>query len=158
VLSSVVFVLAHPRLPRAYFAKGQNRSISSPAPSAHAACPLALFTLLPPLALSREGSLEGSSEGMLPHHFPCTSLPRASRGKSFRMNTCESVSKQRTLTAFRMNTYEKHRGEGVLWLTRNPKRDFYPEGASRPRDLPRSRTLLAAGEPACRRQARKVTS
>ncbi len=31
--------------------------------------------------------------------------------KPFRMNTCESVSKQRTLTTFRMNTYEKQ-GEG----------------------------------------------
>jgi len=31
--------------------------------------------------------------------------------KSFRMNTCESVSKQRTLTAFKINTYEKQ-GEG----------------------------------------------
>jgi hypothetical protein len=147
VLSSVVFVLTHPRLPRAYFAKGQNRSLSSPAPSAHAACPIAV-----------------SSEGMLPHHFPCTSLPRASRGKSFRMNTCksgskpsipprmrvlgerssskelvhisfrmntcESVSKQRTLTAFRMNTYEKHRGEGVLWLTRHPTKDVCPERPS----------------------------
>ena len=29
----------------------------------------------------------------------------------FRMNTCKSVSKQRTLTTFRMNTYEKQ-GEG----------------------------------------------
>jgi len=29
----------------------------------------------------------------------------------FRMNTCESVSKQRTLTPFRMSTYEKQ-GEG----------------------------------------------
>src|SRR5260370_10837634 len=27
----------------------------------------------------------------------------------FRMNTCERVSKQRTLTTFRMNTYEKQR-------------------------------------------------
>src|SRR5229473_4679177 len=32
--------------------------------------------------------------------------------KPFRMNTCESVSKQRTLTTFRMNTYEKPRGGG----------------------------------------------
>jgi len=31
----------------------------------------------------------------------------------FRMNTCKSVSKQRTLTPFRMNTYEKHGGWGV---------------------------------------------
>jgi hypothetical protein len=51
----------------------------------------------------------------LPHHllFP---------PKSFRRNTCKSVSKQRTLTISRMNTYEKHRGEGVLLLTRNPKK------------------------------------
>jgi hypothetical protein len=39
----------------------------------------------------------------------------------FRMNTCKSVSKQRTLTSFRMNTYEKHTEVGwVLWLTRIP--------------------------------------
>jgi len=30
----------------------------------------------------------------------------------FRMNTCKSVSKQRTLTPFRMNTYEKQGGRG----------------------------------------------
>jgi hypothetical protein len=36
----------------------------------------------------------------------------------FRMNTCKSVSKQKTLTPSRMNTYEKHRGKGVLLLTR----------------------------------------
>src|SRR5258708_7218585 len=33
--------------------------------------------------------------------------------KPFRMNTCESVSKQRTLTTFRINTYEKQGGRGV---------------------------------------------
>ena len=33
--------------------------------------------------------------------------------KSFRIRTCKSVSKQRTLIAFRINTYKKH-GEGVL--------------------------------------------
>ena len=31
---------------------------------------------------------------------------------TFRMNTCKSVSKQRTLTTFRMNTYAKPRGRG----------------------------------------------
>src|SRR5260370_40658789 len=36
---------------------------------------------------------------------------------SFRINTCKSVSKQRTLTPFRINTYEKHRGRGVVRLT-----------------------------------------
>src|SRR5229473_2004347 len=33
--------------------------------------------------------------------------------KPFRMNTCESVSKQRTLTTFRINTYENQGGRGV---------------------------------------------
>src|SRR5713226_1107081 len=32
---------------------------------------------------------------------------------TFRINTCKSVSKQRTLTPFRINTYEKHRGGGT---------------------------------------------
>jgi len=32
---------------------------------------------------------------------------------TFRMNTCKSVSKQRTLSPSRMNTYEKPRGRGV---------------------------------------------
>src|SRR6266851_741534 len=36
----------------------------------------------------------------------------------FRMNTCKSVSKQRTLTTFRMNTYEKPRGGGRVPLLR----------------------------------------
>ena len=37
----------------------------------------------------------------------------------FRINTCKSVSKQRTLTCFRINTYEKHReGEGEHQLHR----------------------------------------
>ena len=31
----------------------------------------------------------------------------------FRINTCKSVTKQRTLTIFGMNTYKKHRGRGV---------------------------------------------
>src|ERR1700719_1569661 len=33
---------------------------------------------------------------------------------TFRMNTCKSVSKQRTLTPSRMNTYAKPRGRGPL--------------------------------------------
>jgi tetratricopeptide (TPR) repeat protein len=35
-----------------------------------------------------------------------------------RINTYKSVSKQTTLTPFRINVYEKHRGEGQLWLTK----------------------------------------
>ncbi len=46
--------------------------------------------------------------------------------KPFRINTCKSVSKQTTLTFFRMNTYEKHRGVGVLLLTRHPAKDVCP--------------------------------
>jgi hypothetical protein len=44
---------------------------------------------------------------------------RSAKLSPFRINTCKSVSKQRTLTAFRINTYEKqveggypHRGYG----------------------------------------------
>src|SRR5258707_3977300 len=84
---------------------------------------------------------------------------------SLRINTCKSVSKQTTLTCFRINTYEKHRGVGVLLLTRhprkgvcperpsgvkdlssNPKKDFYPEGAPRLKDLssfPTSESVLS---------------
>jgi hypothetical protein len=36
---------------------------------------------------------------------------------SFRIRTCKSVSKQRTLTPFGMNTYEKTGGRGALLLT-----------------------------------------
>jgi hypothetical protein len=46
------------------------------------------------------------------HNSPLTLTP-------FRINTCKSVSKQRTLTCFRINTYEKHReGEGEHQLYR----------------------------------------
>jgi hypothetical protein len=39
-------------------------------------------------------------------------MQNATPASTFRMNTCESVSKQRTLTTFRINTYEKQ-GEGA---------------------------------------------
>src|ERR1700730_2806646 len=42
---------------------------------------------------------------------------RRPRVTIFRMNTCKSVSKQRTLSTSRMNTYAKPRGRGVIWLT-----------------------------------------
>ena len=41
--------------------------------------------------------------------FFCTILVHP---KSFRINTCKSVSKQTTLSPFRINTYEKTRGRG----------------------------------------------
>src|SRR6266478_54980 len=51
----------------------------------------------------------GASKGA---HFAkgCKNAETASL-TTFRMNTCKSVSKQRTLTTFRMNTYKKQ-GEG----------------------------------------------
>ena len=47
----------------------------------------------------------------------------------FRMNTCKSVSKQRTLTPFRMNTYEKQGGGGA------------PLGGTSPRSCARTSLL-----------------
>jgi hypothetical protein len=55
----------------------------------------------------------GIPSSPLPHLPPLPPLP-ASPVTTFRINTCKSVSKQRTLTAFRMNTYEKRGGGGVM--------------------------------------------
>src|SRR5258708_2033703 len=65
---------------------------------------------------------------------------------SFRINTCKSVSKQTTLTCFRINTYEKHRGVGVLLLTRHPRKGVCPERPSGVKALsshPTSESVLA---------------
>jgi len=50
-----------------------------------------------------------------PLNFSRSQIPtlRPALPKSSRMNTCKSVSKQRTLTTFRINTYEKQREEGL---------------------------------------------
>ena len=45
----------------------------------------------------------------------------------FRINTCKTVSKQRTLTTFRMNTYEKQGEGGQLLLTRRRIKGVCPE-------------------------------
>ena len=59
----------------------------------------------------------------------------------FRMNTCKSVSKQRTLTPSRMNTCEKTGGRGLLLLTSRPSRvveaGLYARLASEPSALRR---------------------
>jgi hypothetical protein len=55
--------------------------------------------------------------------FPHLRLRPLTSSISSRINTCKSVSKQTTLTLFRMNTYEKHRGVGVLLLTRFPLKE-----------------------------------
>jgi hypothetical protein len=75
------------------------------------------FTLPSPASFSQKlfniQLLTLNQSSSLPHYFP-------SPLKSFRINTCKSVTKQTTLTVSRINTYEKHRGEGVLlpfWFT-----------------------------------------
>jgi hypothetical protein len=61
------------------------------------------------LALSLEGlftrPIVAAVYPALPHHSP-------GPPKSFRINTCKSVTKQTTLTISRINTCEKHWGEG----------------------------------------------
>src|SRR6266404_788399 len=52
----------------------------------------------------------------LPVHKPRRPLPLRAP-KSRRINTCESLSKQRTLVSFRMIDLQKTGGRGVLWLT-----------------------------------------
>src|SRR6267143_4983533 len=56
----------------------------------------------PPIAYRRSVTLLESTLEKVPHKPGLT---------TFRINTCKSVSKQRTLTIFRINTYEKQ-GEG----------------------------------------------
>jgi len=46
-------------------------------------------------------------------------VPHKAGLTTFRINTCKSVSKQRTLTVFRMNTYEKQ-GEGAPVIAAKP--------------------------------------
>src|SRR6266404_170442 len=73
----------------------------------------------------------------------------------FRFNTCgpsRKCGKQRTYRkpkSFRCNTYKKHRGEGVLWLTRHSVRGVCPERPSGEKDL--SLTLQPLNLPACKR-------
>src|SRR5216684_7877906 len=51
--------------------------------------------------------MEKDGEKVLSAQFWCNVTP-------FKINTCKSVSKQKTLTPFRMNTYEKRGGVGLL--------------------------------------------
>jgi hypothetical protein len=71
---------------------------------------------LPRLPRPSRGSGRGTSRRGGPQrsnpNSPISYLASVCPSKSFRMNTCKSVSKQKTLTTFRINTYEKHRGRG----------------------------------------------
>ena len=51
------------------------------------------------------------ADSSLASRFPPTCEPSSI---SFKINTCKSVSKQRTLSPFKMNTCEKTRGRGVI--------------------------------------------
>ncbi len=46
-------------------------------------------------------------------HSPRPSRAHPPSATTFRINTCKSVTKQKTLTACRINTYAKHRGRGA---------------------------------------------
>jgi hypothetical protein len=88
----------------------------------------------------------------LPARFPptkdstrCTILVQC---KFFRMNTCKSVSKQRTLSPFGMNTYEKSRGEGGASLQPRTE-DQNDARIRRPRQpSPRRELATRRGRPA----------
>jgi len=65
-----------------------------------------------------DSSTLGESRRRPPPHLHNFSAPI----NTFKMNTCKSVSKQRTLTSFRMNTYAKRGGRGVSLLTQERER------------------------------------
>src|SRR5882724_11877641 len=77
---------------------------------------LALYSLAPRLACLFRRALFGI-------HFPAAP-------KSCGINTCKSLSKQRTLTISRMIDLQKTGGGGALLLTRNPKAFFSELSAS----------------------------
>src|SRR5713226_5260322 len=62
-----------------------------------------------------------------------------------RINTCKSVSKQRTLTPFRINTYKKT-GEGGTPANRRPHNQQLPcsQLKQRPSHAPRGASILCA--------------
>lgn len=84
-----------------------------------------------------QGSLQPSFPTMRPRtlsvtHGVCPSTPsglikwrRSLAAIPFTINTCETASKQTTLTSFEINTYEKTGGRGIL-LTTDPSRDLCP--------------------------------
>ncbi len=51
-------------------------------------------------------------------------VPKTCSCNPFRINTCKSVSKQRTSSPFGINTYKKQGGGGALRLTWHPVRFF----------------------------------
>src|SRR5579859_1399348 len=81
------------------------------------------FPRLDPLFSIACALFDQNTRGGIPHSdfhqsqaplHPRPPLPPSSV-TTFRINTCKSVSKQKTLTSFRMNTYEKRGGGGHPW-------------------------------------------
>src|SRR3989442_13773742 len=90
---------------------------------------LARLQTASPTRLASPCLLEPSNSSQLePSKFHACNL--------FRFHTYEpsrKCRKQRTYSkpkSFRCNTYKKHRGEGLLWLTRHPVRGVCPERRS----------------------------
>lgn len=59
-----------------------------------------------------------------PRDLDTVDISKSSFSIFFRMNTCESLSKQASLNSFRINTYARHRGRGRLRLTSSLKRNI----------------------------------
>src|SRR5258705_4392174 len=90
-------------------------SFSDPHPLFSIACGLFLQNTgggIPSSASLDFRALQYRADSSLASRFPATCEPSSI---SFRINTCKSVSKQRTLTSFRMNTCEKTRGGAVIF-------------------------------------------
>ncbi len=109
MLCSVVYTEAHPRRSAAFASRMNLRDAAHSAPSGSNGTPFISFNFIPLRTLFL------ATDGYTP--LPLADC-RTRVTYSFRINTCKSVSKQKTLTPFRMNTYEKQ-GEGGGSGTRN---------------------------------------
>ena len=131
----------------------------------------------PPLRLWRltqpcQGNLRGETPLFQP--FSTTSAlcslthpahPAPAKGapprNPFRINTCKSLSKQRTLTIFRMIYLQETWGWGVLWLTSYPMRIAVLSDHREPKDLSSTHPPvrpIAAGDPWCNNALRRKNS
>src|SRR5258707_998825 len=110
MLCSVVYTEAHPRRSAAFASRMNLRDAAHSAPSGSNGTPFISFNFIPLRTLFL------ATDGYTP--LPLANC-RTRVTYSFRINTCKSVSKQKTLTPFRMNTYEKQ-GEGgsMVFLAR----------------------------------------
>src|SRR6266849_3699059 len=93
-----------------------THEIGAPACSLQPACEARSSGLLPgslslPIEIQPRNCHPEHSEGPASSDLDLA-MQNAMPVSPFRMKTCESVSKQRTLTTFRINTYENHRGGG----------------------------------------------